>query len=175
MQLGIWVFHTVNRAACSTTFEVDIYQVWDVSNLAVHQLATTSNHSLQLVCTCIWMHSSLVIFQKCLQGAGVILNFMSWIHGADMARCVCKASVRDAGLPLLVRGRLYFFICVCKELSSVIAISWVLPKIYTITVELSQRTSLYFLLHHLSHCLERGTIGLWLKQVLMKSDLSLTH
>lgn len=189
MQLGIWVFHTVNRVICSTTFEVDVSQVWEVSNLAVHQLSTTSNQSLQLVCTCIRMHWFLVIFQKCLQGAGVILNFMkSYTSGAwlgvsaymshtwsSMARCVCKASMRDGGLFLLVRSGFYFFICVCKELSSATAVSSVLPKMYTVTVELSQRTSLYFLLHHLSHCLQGGTIGLWHKQVLIKSDVSFAH
>jgi len=71
-QLGISVFHKVNRAVFSTTYEVDVSHVWDVSNLEVHQLATNINHSSLLVCTCIWIHWFLIILQKCLQGAGVV-------------------------------------------------------------------------------------------------------
>lgn len=178
MQLGIWVFHTVNRAVCGTTFEVDVSQVWDLSHLAVHKLATSNNHSLQFVCTCIWMHWFLVIFQKCLQGTEVILYFMepytSGIHRAAMARCVCKASMRGGGLFLFGRWRLYFFTWICKELSSVTTVSLVLPKTRT-RVELSQGISLYFLLYHLRYCLQGGTIGLWQKEVFIISDLSFTH
>lgn len=96
----------------------------------------------------------------------------SYTSGTALPRSVCRAPMGDGSLFLLAGWGLHCLLCACKKLSSVTAVSSGLPQIYTMTVELSQRTFLYFLLCHLSHCLQGNTVELWHKQVLIESSLS---
>lgn len=129
--------------------------------LTVHQLATTRNQSLQLVCTCTsmcWLH---VIFQKHLHVAEVILKFTN-LRYMQQPGCVhvSKCSCERCTTALPIRWRWHFSYVFGKELSSVIAVQW--------CPELSQWTLfLCFLIHHKSHRLPGSRTILWQKEVLI--------